>query len=302
MSGTTGTDRSTDAGFPKLYLGNTKSAGGYKVHATQNMPFEIITPNVQNVTVPSTSISAELRTITSKSFSGNEIPFIDSGFEDITINQKNYFDTPRMIASKVNEDLHLANVEGSKSMNMRLLLNTVDARVSPVIDSQRVSAILTSNRVNNVIADYATDQRVNTLTEDPTACQYISNEILLENPASSIKIIVSAHIDESSDIRAFFAVNNKPGLEPVFTPFPGYSNLNSRGQIIASENNNGESDVFVVKSNTFAFDSNDLDYREYTFSIDQLSSFRTYRIKLNLTSTSQCFVPRIKELRVIALA
>ena len=302
MSGTTGTDRSTDVGFPKLYMGSTKSAGGYKVRATQNMPFEIITPSVQNVTVPSTSITAEVRTITSKSFSGNEIPFIDAGFEDITINQKNYFDTPRMVASKVNEDLQLTNIEGSKSMNMRLFLNTTDPRVSPVIDSQRVSAILTSNRVNDIITDYATDPRVNTLTEDPTACQYISNEIILENSASSIKVIVAAHIDESSDIRGFFAVNNKPGLEPVFTPFPGYRNLNSRGQVIAPENNNGESDVFVVKSNTLAFDSRDVDYREYTFTIDQLPSFRTYRVKFNLTSTSQCFVPRIKELRVIALA
>ena len=174
--------------------------------------------------------------------------------KNITINQKNYFDTPRMIASKVNEDLQLTNVEGNKSLNMRLFLNTTDTRVSPVIDSQRVSAILTSNRVNDISSNYATDSRVNTLTEDPTACQYISNEIVLENSATSIKVIVAAHVDESSDIRGFFAVNNKPGLEPVFAPFPGYGNLNSRGQVITSENNNGESDVFVAKSNVLAFD------------------------------------------------
>ena len=44
------------------------------------------------------------------------------------------------------------------------------------------------------------------------------------------------------------------------------------------------------------------DYREYTFTADQLPSFRTYRIKINLTSTNQSFVPRVKDLRVIALA
>ena len=31
MSSTTGTDRSTDVGFPKLYMGTTKSAGGFGV-------------------------------------------------------------------------------------------------------------------------------------------------------------------------------------------------------------------------------------------------------------------------------
>jgi len=39
-----------------------------------------------------------------------------------------------------------------------------------------------------------------------------------------------------------------------------------------------------------------------TFTIDQLPAFRSYRIKLLLTSTSQVYVPRVKDLRVIALA
>ena len=302
MSSTTGTDRSTDVGHPKLYIGGNKSTGGREVRATQNMPFEIITPQVQNLTVTGTNISATVRTTTSKSFSGNEIPYVDAGFENIVINQKNYFDTPRMIASKINEDLKLTNVVGGKSMQMSLALNTTDTRISPVIDAQRVNAIVTSNRVNNIITNYATDSRVDTIGEDPTACQYISQETVLENSASSIKIILAAHIGEDADIRAFYAVNDEVGLDPVFTPFPGYSNLNSKGQVIAAENSNGESDSFIVKSNTKAFDSESLDYREYTFTADELPAFRTYRVKISLASNSQCFVPRIKELRVIALA
>ena len=302
MSATTGTDRSTDIGHPKLYIGQTKSTGGKNIMATQNMPFEIITPQVQNLTVSGTNITAQVRTTTSKSFSGNEIPYIDAGFEDITINQKNYFDTPRMIASKVNEDLKLTNIVGGKSMQMSLALNTTDSRISPVIDAQRVNAIVTSNRVNDVITNFATDSRVDTIEEDPTGCQYVSKEIVLENSASSIKIIVAAHVGEDADLRAFFAVNGEPGLDPIFTPFPGYSNLNSRGQVIAKENNNGESDSFIIKSNTKAFNSEDIDYREYTFTVDQLPAFKTYRVKLSLISNSQCFVPRVKDLRVIALA
>ena len=302
MSATTGTDRSTDIGHPKLYIGQTKSTGGKNIMATQNMPFEIITPQVQNLTVSGTNITAQVRTTTSKSFSGNEIPYIDAGFEDITINQKNYFDTPRMIASKVNEDLKLTNIVGGKSMQMSLALNTTDSRISPVIDAQRVNAIVTSNRVNDVITNFATDSRVDTIEEDPTGCQYVSKEIVLENSASSIKIIVAAHVGEDADLRAFFAVNGEPGLDPIFTPFPGYSNLNSRGQVIAKENNNGESDSYIIKSNTKAFNSEDIDYREYTFTVDQLPAFKTYRVKLSLISNSQCFVPRVKDLRVIALA
>lgn len=295
-------DRSDDVGYPALYLNKSKSAGGYNIKATQNMPFELITPMVQNVTVRGTNISAQLRTTTSRSISGSESPYTNAGFETITLNEINYFDSPRLIASKVNEDNKLSTLPGSKSMNMRIFMSTVDSRVSPVVDGERVNVILTSNRVDSIISNYATDSRVNGLDSDPSSCQYISKEILLENPASSIKILVAAHINTLSDIRAFYAISENPGFNPVFTPFPGYLNLDSRGQVISQADNNGESDVFIQKTNAYGFSEDLIGYREYTFTADSLPSFRSYRVKLVLTSTSQVYVPRIKDLRVITLA
>ena len=297
-----GKDRSTGIGYPKLYLDQTKSSGGYNIKATQNMPFEAITPVVQNLTVAGTNVSGQIRTVTGKSLSGNEIPFVDNGFENISLNQTNYLDSPRLICSKVNEDANLTNLAGNKSMNMRIFLNTLDTRVSPVIDNQRISTILTSNRVNSVIENYSTDSRVNTLDNDPSACQYISKEIFLENPATSLKILVNAHINLDSDIRAFYAISANPGFNPVFIPFPGWSNLDSNGEIITPENNDGQSDKFITKSNSYGFESETIEFKEYTFTADQLPAFKAYRVKIVLTSTSQVYVPRAKDLRVIALA
>ena len=301
-TGTSADDRSNDVGLPKLFLNKTKTAGGYDIRASQNMPFEILTPIIQNVTVRGTTLNAEVRTITSQSMSGNEIPFLDEGFTDLNISAPNYFDSPRMIASKVNETEKLDNIPGNKSMNLRMLLGTTDTRVSPVIDAQRISVITTSNRVNSVVTNYATDARVNTLTEDPTACQYISKEIVLENSATSIKILLSAHINALSDIRALYAIGEKQGFDPIFQLFPGYDNLDTRGQIIDRSLNNGQTDARFIKSDKYNFESENIDYKELTFTIDQLPAFKSYRIKLLLTSTSQVYVPRIKDLRVIALA
>ena len=297
-----GVNRSVGTGFPILYANQTKSTGGYNTRATQNMPFEIITPLIQNLTVQGTSLSAEVRTITGSSISGNEIAFTDVGFEPITINTPNYLDSTRIIASKVNEDNKLDNLPGNKSMNMRLTLGTTDTRLSPVLDTQRISAILTSNRVNSVIENYATDARVDTINEDPSAFQYISKEITLENPASSIKIILDAHINLYSDIRALYAISENQNFDPIFTPFPGYTNLNSRGEIINFEDNSGLPDKFISQSNSIGFTSPELEYREYAFTSDQLSPFRSYRIKLIMTSTNQVYVPRVRNLRVITLA
>jgi hypothetical protein len=297
-----GIDRSIDSGYPVLYSNQTKSTGGYNTRATQNMPFEIITPLVQNLTVQGTSLSAEVRTITGQSISGNEIPFTDVGFEPITINAPNYLDSARIVASKVNEDNKLSNLPGNKSMNMRLTLGTTDTRVSPVLDTQRISTILTSNRVNKVIQDYAIDARVDTIDEDPSAFQYISKEITLENPASSIKIILDAHINLYSDIRAFYAISENQNFDPIFTPFPGYANLDTRGEVINPEDNSGLPDRFISPSNSIGFTSPELEYMEYIFTSDQLPPFRSYRIKLVLTSTNQVYVPRVQNLRVITLA
>ena len=297
-------DRSNDSGFPQLFLNSNKSTGGYKIRASQNMPFESIRPLIHNVMVTGTSLSAELRTTTSKGLSGAdaEIPWINNGFEPITLNQTNYLTTPRTIASKVNAAASLAALPGEKSLQLRCFLNTSDSRISPIIDAQRCSVITISNRVNNVIKNYATDSRINGLETDPTACQYISKEILLENNATSIKIMVDAHIHLDSDIRAFYAISDKEGFEPIFTPFPGYQNFNVRGQVINENDNNGQSDKLVPKSNGYGFDPTGIDFKEYTFTADRLPGFRNYRIKIVMTSNSQVYVPRMRDLRVVALA
>ena len=297
-----GVDRSVGIGFSNLYQNTTKSGGGFNIRASQNIPYEIILPNVHNVTVNGTSLSAELRTVTGKSISGNEIPFIDNGFEPVTIRENNYLSSPRIVCSKVNESNFLSNLPENKSLTLRLTLGTTTPYLSPVIDTQRISAQFASNRVNNIVTDYATDNRVNSISDDPTAFQYISKEINLENSATSLKIILEAYINSYCDIRAFYSIGQNPGFSPIFTPFPGYDNLNEKSQIISLEDSNGKSDSFVTPTSSLEYILSDGDFKEYVFTTDNLPSFRNFRIKLLGTSTNQVFVPRIRNLRVISLA
>ena len=297
-----GTDRSSSAGYGKLFLGATKSCGGNEIHATQNMPFEVITPLVENLTLRGTSITASIRTTTAQSMSGNEIPWVDNGYEPVELNEINYMTTPRIIASVVNENVKLTNIPGNKSFNMSLDLNTTDSRLSPMIDAERMSIITTSNRVNSEITDFITDQRANSILSDPSACQYISKEITLEESASSIKLLVDTYCNNECDIRAFYYIAGESGLVPTFVPFPGYLNYDTNGDVISAKNNSGLPDQRIIKSNDYGFTSGELGFREYEFTADNLPSFRNYRIKLVLTSTNQVYVPRVKNLRVMALA
>jgi hypothetical protein len=293
-----GTDRTAASGHPKLFANTKKSTGGETIKATQNMPYEILTPIVQTVTPEGTNVTATVRTVTGKSLSGNELPFLDNGFESIALNRPNYLTSPRIITSDVNSTNLLTALPGNKAFNMSVQMSTVDTRLSPVIDTQRVSAILTSNRVNNIIQDFAVDARVAGIEGDPSAFQYISKEMTLENAATSLKIITGAHQNAYTDIRAFYAIGNDGGFDPIFVPFPGYDNLNDRGQIIRREDSSGRPDKFIE----LVKDGEEDAFQDFTFTRDDLPSFKHFRVKLVLTSTSQAYPPSLRDLRVIALA
>ena len=294
---------------PKLYFNETKSAGGYDAHATQNIPFQIISPNISHVTVPGTTVSAAMKTISASSLGngmgqGSDLPFLDKGSETITLNKSNYLNSPRMIASRINETNNSVtqNFSGDRSFNMTLTLESSNPNLSPVVDLQRMSAILVSNRVDAPISNYKTDSRVNTVFDDPTSCQYLSRENSLANSASSIKVLIDAHINEYSDIRAFYAISATPNFDPIFEPFPGYKNLNDQGQVISAAESDGLPDRLIPKTDIGGFKSSEVTFKEYEFNIDDLPAFKYYRFKFVLTSTNQVYVPRVSNLRVITLA
>lgn len=296
------TNRTLSTGFPKLFLNETKSTGGNIINATQNIPFEIVKPVVQTMSLTGTNINASLRTITGTSVSGNEIPFLDQGFESINLNSSNYFSTTRLVASRVNENVKATNLIGNRSLNLNLNVSTSNPYISPVIDLDRVGIIFTSNRINSPITDYAEDDRVSTLEGDPSSFVYATKPITLENPASSIKVLLSAYINTFSDIRCFYALTDDPNSDLIYYPFPGYTNLTSSGNVIDFSKNNGLPDKMVSKTDLIGFDSDNIIFREYEFTIDNLPSFRYFGIKLIGTSTNHAYPPRYKDLRVIALA
>jgi len=306
---TSGVARTTGESFPILYLDQTKSTGGFSVKATQNMQYEIITPQIQNLTLPGTNINATMRSVSGTSLNngsgaGADLPFVVQDREGLTLNNSNYLTSPRVIASRVNETnaATMQDLPGERSLNISLELTTDNEFLSPVIDTQRLSAIFTTNRVDAPITNYAQDNRVNSLNDDPTSCQYISKENTLENPASSLKVILDAHVNNYADIRVFYSISETANFDPIFVPFPGFDNLNDRGDIIALENSNGKSDTYNTVSDISGFASEDLDFREYTFTADDLPPFKSFRVKVVMTSSNQTYPPRMKDLRVIATA
>jgi hypothetical protein len=287
---------------PALYFNFSKFAGGSEIRASQNMQFEVLTPLIETFTPSQTNVSAQVRTVSGTSISGNESSFIDKGFSSISLGKFNYFESPRLICSIDNERELLSGLSGNKSFNTILTLSSNDSRLSPCVDLTRTSIVTTSNRVNKITedADYPTDVRIRSLTTNQNAFIYATKQIRIQNPASSIKLYVTADINDYADIRAMYSIDNNENADPIFELFPGFNNLNNLIEVIDPQLSDGRPDRFVKKDPILDFESSN--FSEYEFTVNNLPSFNYYRIKLILTSTNQSYVPKLKDIRAIALA
>lgn len=280
---------------------STKTSGGDDVYASKNKKFSDIQLNESFVkTFNDTQVSASVRTITSTSVGGSEVSFVDNGTEIIGINSTNKLNSPRMVASRLNETTYLnsTNFIGNKSLTLELNLSTSDSNVSPIIDLKQPYLVGSVYRINQPVglSSYSSDNRVNSNTEDPHSFVHISNRVDLEQAASSLKVLFSAYRNQASDIRVLYKIftNDSPDNDQIWQLFPGYENLDVNGNVIDYDDNDGRPDVNVRSSLSD-------EYLEYSFTIDNLALFTGFQIKIVGTSSNQAYSPLIEELRVIAL-
>jgi hypothetical protein len=182
-------------------------------------------------------------------------------------------------------------------LTIEVTLNTDSEKVSPVIDLDRCSLITVANRINSPISNYITDPRVTSISEDPTAAIYISRPVFLEKPADNLQVFFDAFRHFSNDIRVCYRIFRTDRGEIGNTSwelFPGHENLDINSNIIDISKNNGKSDKFKNASTT------QNDFKSYQFTMPNIQQFNGYQIKINMTGTNSSFVPRIRDLRVIA--
>jgi hypothetical protein len=281
-----------------------KHAGGSKIVATQNNQYNSILPQFNTLT-PSegTSINTQIRTVSGTSSGGSESSFEDLGFEPVELNVMNDLSSTRLICSKENEDEFLDSMYRNKSFTIGLTLQSDDRNLSPVIDTQNSMISVRRNMLNNPVSDYASDNRVNTPGFDPHSAIYITNRVNLKQPATSLKVYVTAYRPASADFRVLYKLfrPDSSEVEQNYELFPGYDNLrdttgNGFGDTIINESkNSGLPDAFVKPSEKGEF-------LEYQFSIDNLPQFTGFILKLVMSGTDEANSPTFKDIRAIALA
>ena len=262
--------------------------GGSLVQCDKNIPFSLIVPNITNIVPPNTSIGATIKTTTAKSLAGNEPEFQKlSDFRSVKLNANNANTQLFMIAHDSEENKSLG--AGVKSFEMNVALSGFDSAAAPMIDAQRASVTL----VNNLI-----DKQASTTTDgfnvpidfvDETspgagsaAAKYQTRVYTLQTTAVGLKIILAANRPRVADFQLFFRTAEAD------------ENIREKSFTLASQET-------VIQS-----DEDARVYRDYTYLIGgqggDLTPFTQFQIKIVFRSTNQAKVPKIKDLRMIALA
>ena len=296
------TVRSTGSGM--LNFAAQKGFGGNTVGISQNFQFSTIEP-MFNVITPGkgTAANALVRTVSGTSAGGNEISFIDQGFEPVTLNKVMNLRTPRMVASRVNELARLSALPRNKSLSMRVEFSSTDENLSPVMDMQNATFVLGRNKSNSPIIDYVDDPRSNNIDGDPHGAIFVTKTISLAQPATSLRVMIAANRQEDADFRVFYKLikADSSEVDQKFVPFPGWDNLidddgdGFGDRVIDPQKNSGRADAFVSPNDFEGFS-------EYQFTANNLDQFTAFAIKVVMSSKNESTPVRLKDFRAIALA
>jgi hypothetical protein len=280
---------------------SSKFGGGSLVYASRNKLYNSVGISSEFVELCNgTTCSGSIRSISAKSISGNEVPFVDKGYESVNIDGTTTFTDLRMVSSKVNESEYLNATQfvGNKSLTLEFNLGTSDSNVSPIIDINNSYLTTNSYRINQPIVGiaYTTDNSINSNIDDPHAFIHITDRVDLSQSANALKVIFDAYRPAEGDIRVLYKIfrNDSPDEDQIWQLFPGYDNLNIDGSIKNINANSGNSDKLVPISRLNQ-------YLEYQFTMNNLPDFTGFVIKIVGPSTSQAKSPIIRNLRAIAI-
>ena len=190
---------------------------------------------------------------------------------------------PQIVASAINETNEMS---GSKSLGVKISISSpTDDNISPVIDTARLSAHLIRNRLYSPVSGTTPNFVADTAnTGGSGPAQYITRPVLLENESTSLDVRLSAHVQSTSEVEMFFRVSNADDSRKMpdlaWTPF----------------NTDGSPDSAVPPSD------DDVTFRELQYSVAGLTTFTAFQLKIILKGTSSSYVPRVKDMRGIALA
>lgn len=253
--------------------------GNNAVTASQNYQYNLMFPTIQELIFPNTDMVWSCKTYSGKSIAGGESPkLISSTYTNMISNQNLIFSTPRSVYS-VEEGI-------GDTLEWKNAMITTNEFVSPVIDLERVSGTLVLNRINNPSATVLQGfDEVDNFKDETDAvggsalAKYVTKQVELANNSVALRVYLNVNRPTNSYVDLYY----KTKLDGDDTPFEDL------GWTLANPDK------------SIPFNNNTEQFPEIEYTMDNLSAFTSYAIKIVMRSSNTSNVPIVKDFRAIAL-
>lgn len=268
--------------------------GGTTVTATEQYTINDLLLSLPSLAPAGTNIYANGNFITSKSIGGSETPGSKTENVAINIGQITRLKNPHVILSAENE------IGDSASAYFDVGLDTNNQYVAPYINVNAAALLTVSNFIDyqdsattDIDGDGDSDRNLMTTFSwtaetqpdgGTTASKHLTVPFVLENDATSIRVMMDARRPIGSDFSVWYRTTQSASdtlLEDKgWTEFS--KSINPPNKSNYAQNEQGEY------------------YREYEFNVFDIPSFDEYQIKITFNSNNSSNVPTIRNLRTIA--
>lgn len=266
---------------------STGNGGGTAVRATENKHIDVMYPLIQEMALPGTNISHQVKTTSSKSLAGSENTYqIASSYVPLIVNQNYYPDLPQQVASQINETTYMS---GNKSLLLRSTMTSNNDFLSPVIDLERASIFTIANRIDNPQTSTGTDSGKNAVQNyvaetaasgGSALARYITRKVTLGSESVGLRIVFGANRPDGTFVEVYYKTQAS-GDETQFDSLAWT-----------------QATIDTAVSPT----DDPTKFNDYIYTVDLSSDpFQTVAVKVVLKSQSSNKVPRIRDFRVIAL-
>lgn len=269
----------------------TGRVGGSNVTVTENRVYDLLYPNVQQLTFKNTLANWYIRTTSGKSLAGTEQPYqLSNQYVQIPVNQN-----VKMTAPKVVRGVNPSDIPNQKWLYLKGSFSTTSTTLSPVIDLNRVSAITVNNRLDrpastytqgyNVVSTYIPDTAANGTS---TLSKYITRRVDLATPASMARIYLSTNRPTGSYIDVYYKVADN--IDADFASIP-WSLVTPIGSVPINDNPSSFNDVEYEITETMLGASSGV----------AGTKFIAFAVKIVFSSVNSSAAPSCSDLRVIAV-
>ena len=121
--------------------------------------------------------------------------------------------------------------------------------------------------------------------------KYVTKEISLENPSTCIDVRLTANIFEQDDIKVFYKYKLASSQYNFDDLDWNYFNEDGNPDVIVTPSSDNVVSGYLESQSS---------YKEYKFSVRDLSDYSSFAIKIILRSSQPVFVPKIQDVRIVA--